>query len=77
MPLRSGTAFAPGQFVRHPDRPDWGLGQVQSAVGSRVTVSFENAGKVLVDALVVRLEEIPEADLDSGTAGPRSSARRG
>ena len=46
----------PGQFVRHPNRPDWGLGQVQSAVGERVTVNFENAGKVLVNARVISLE---------------------
>jgi len=37
--------LTPGDFVRHPTQPDWGLGQVQSAVGSRVTVNFEEAGK--------------------------------
>jgi hypothetical protein len=37
--------FEPGDFVRHPDRPDWGLGQVQSVIGERVTANFENAGK--------------------------------
>ncbi|MDE2391877.1 MAG: DUF3553 domain-containing protein, partial [Rhodospirillales bacterium] len=41
--------YEPGQYVRHPGRPDWGLGQVQSAAGKRVTVNFEHAGKVLVD----------------------------
>ncbi len=46
----------PGQFVRHPLRPEWGLGQVQSAIGDRVTVNFEEAGKVLVNASVVELE---------------------
>jgi len=35
------AAAEPGQHVRHPARPDWGLGQVQSAIGSRVTVSIE------------------------------------
>ena len=40
--------LTPGAFVRHPDRPDWGLGQVQSVTGPRVTVNFEGAGKVLV-----------------------------
>ncbi|MBO0712576.1 MAG: DUF3553 domain-containing protein [Acetobacteraceae bacterium] len=50
----------PGQFVRHPNRPDWGLGQVQSAIGERVTVNFENAGKVLVNANVIRLEILDE-----------------
>jgi len=37
--------FVPGDFVRLPDRPDWGLGQIQSVVGNRVTVNFEDAGK--------------------------------
>jgi hypothetical protein len=41
-------AFGPGTFVRHPDRPDWGLGQVQSVTGRRATVNFEGAGKVLI-----------------------------
>lgn len=45
----------PGDFVNHPDRPDWGLGQVQSVVGNRVTVNFENAGKVTINAAVVSL----------------------
>jgi hypothetical protein len=40
--------LTPGTFVRHPDRPDWGLGQVQSVTGRRVTVNFEGAGKVLI-----------------------------
>jgi hypothetical protein len=45
----------PGAYVRHPDREDWGLGQVQSVVGSRVTVDFEQAGKQALDTKVVRL----------------------
>lgn len=53
--------LSPGMLVRHPDRPDWGLGQVQSAIGQRITVNFENAGKQLINgeriALVVVEEE--------------------
>jgi alpha-D-ribose 1-methylphosphonate 5-triphosphate synthase subunit PhnG len=45
----------PGDFVRHPDRPDWGLGQVQSVIGARATVNFENAGKVTINTAVVTL----------------------
>lgn len=45
----------PGDFVRHPDQPDWGLGQVQSVIGNRATVNFENAGKVTVNMAVVSL----------------------
>jgi hypothetical protein len=54
-------ALAPGDFVRHPGRPDWGLGQIQSIIGTRITVNFENAGKLLIDGSVVELEpaELP------------------
>jgi hypothetical protein len=48
--------LVPGAFVRHPDCPDWGIGQVQSAIGARVTVNFENRGKLLIDADVIDLE---------------------
>jgi hypothetical protein len=46
--------------VRHPGQPEWGLGQVQSVIGERVTVNFEHAGKRLVNARVVALEVIEE-----------------
>lgn len=45
----------PGMFVRHPDRPDWGLGQVQSNIDSKITVNFENEGKVVIDGRRVAL----------------------
>jgi len=50
------SEFEPGAYVRHPRQPEWGLGQVQSAIGSRVTVMFENAGKVVIDTDAVTLE---------------------
>jgi hypothetical protein len=56
--------LTPGAFVVHPERPDWGLGQVQSVVGRRVTVNFENAGKLLIDSGVVALQP---ADPESST----------
>lgn len=46
----------PGMRVVNPARPDWGVGQVQSVLGNRVTVNFENAGKLLIDASLVRLD---------------------
>jgi len=57
-PVGGGVPLEPGMRVRHPDRPDWGLGQVQSVVGHRVTVNFEDAGKVLVNTAVVALEPV-------------------
>ncbi len=55
--IRPGNGLLqPGDFVRHPERPDWGLGQIQSMIGPRITVNFENAGKLLIDGTVIELE---------------------
>ena len=54
--------LTPGALVRHPQRPEWGLGQVQSAIGHRVTVNFEHQGKVVIDARHVRLELVRSAE---------------
>ena len=43
-------------LVRHPNQPDWGLGQVQSAINGRVTVNFEHAGKVVMNMSEVTLQ---------------------
>jgi Protein of unknown function (DUF3553) len=57
------SLLMPGALVRHPTQPDWGLGQVQSVIGDRVTVNFEDHGKVLINAAVVELEVVaPERD---------------
>jgi len=49
------TLLMPGTLVRHPERPDWGLGQVQSIDGHRVTVNFPHAGKktILTDVITL------------------------
>lgn len=52
----------PGMRVRHPAQPDWGIGQVQSVVGGRITVNFEHAGKLLINAAIVALEILPETE---------------
>ena len=51
----SDPFLEPGVLVRHPSRDDWGLGQVQSVAGGKVTVNFEHAGKQVIDAAAVRL----------------------
>lgn len=45
-----------GALVRHPGQPGWGLGQVQSVIGERITVNFENAGKKTIDGSQVALD---------------------
>ncbi|AOX17044.1 DUF3553 domain-containing protein [Kozakia baliensis] len=52
------TFLEPGQIVVHPDHPEWGQGQIQSVIGARVTVNFENQGKVLINAEHVFLETV-------------------
>lgn len=49
------SEIVPGAIVRHPNEPEWGRGQVQSVIGTRVTVNFEHRGKVLINAAVISL----------------------
>jgi hypothetical protein len=39
------------------------MGQVQSAIDARVTVNFENAGKILVNTTVIMLEMIDDREI--------------
>jgi hypothetical protein len=50
--------FSLGDFVTHPDRPDWGMGQVQSIVGTNVTVNFEHAGKQMINCQIITLIKV-------------------
>jgi hypothetical protein len=52
--------LVPGQLVRLPAEPDWGLGQVQSVIGDRVTINFEHAGKRLVNAALAQIEPVED-----------------
>ncbi|AXC50451.1 DUF3553 domain-containing protein [Paracoccus suum] len=45
----------PGMLVRHPGAPEWGVGQVQSRIGDKVTVNFAEAGKRVIDGRHVTL----------------------
>ena len=54
----------PGQRVRHPHQPDWGVGQVQSVIGDRITVNFPHAGKVVINARQVSLDVVEAASRD-------------
>ena len=45
----------PGSLVRHPNQPDWGVGQVQSSIGNRITVNFREVGKVVIDGTRIGL----------------------
>lgn len=55
----------PGMRVIHPAKPDWGMGQVQSRIGARITVNFEHAGKVVFNGDTVSLRLVT-GGLDRG-----------
>lgn len=52
----------PGMRVRHPGQPDWGIGQVQSNIGGKVTVNFPEAGKVVIDGNRIELMPVFDAN---------------
>ncbi|MFV0245273.1 MAG: DUF3553 domain-containing protein [Qingshengfaniella sp.] len=58
--VRLNAFLEPGSLVRHPERADWGLGQVQSVIGNRITVNFEHAGKVVIDGREIELVSVSE-----------------
>ena len=47
--------YDPGDKVINPLKKEWGIGQVQSIIGNKVTVNFENAGKKVINAKIVSL----------------------
>jgi hypothetical protein len=53
--------FQPGDFVINPNNKDWGVGQVQSIIVSKVTVNFENVGKKVINIKMVILEKIDKS----------------
>ncbi len=53
----------PGMFVRHPAAPEWGIGQVQSRIGDRITVNFAEAGKRVIDGRRVVLDIVWPQDM--------------
>ncbi|MDH3476492.1 MAG: DUF3553 domain-containing protein [Rhodospirillales bacterium] len=49
-------------LVSHPEEADWGIGQVQSVIGDRITVNFQHVGKVLINGARVTLVVIEDPD---------------
>ena len=50
--------FEPGDYVKNPANLEWSLGQVQSIIGEKVTVNFENYGKRVINIENVKLERV-------------------
>jgi len=63
--------LVPGMRVRHPGEPTWGVGQVQSVIGDRVTVNFEHAGKRLINGAIIQLDEVVPGSEESDAGQAR------
>lgn len=50
--------LAPGMFVLHPDHPEWGVGQVQSNIGGKISVNFRDQGKLVIDGSRIALTPV-------------------
>ena len=47
--------FEPGDYVINPKQKGWGVGQVQSIIKNKITVNFENVGKIVINGNIVIL----------------------
>ena len=52
--------YEPGDKVTNPQKKEWGIGQVQSIIKDKVTVNFENVGKIVINSNNVELEKISD-----------------
>ena len=50
--------FEPGDKVINPVNKEWGIVQVQSIINGKITVNFENIGKIVINAKVIQLEKL-------------------
>ena len=50
--------FEPGDKVINPLKKEWGIGQVQSIINEKITVNFENVGKIVIISNNIKLEKI-------------------
>ena len=49
--------FEPGDKVFNTNNKEWGIGQVQSIIKEKATVTFENAGIKVINLKNIRLEK--------------------
>jgi len=54
--------YEPGDLVINPENRSWGTGQIQSIIKDKVTASFENVGKKVINSKVIILQKINSLD---------------
>tara|TARA_B100001996_G_C18545925_1_gene548874 strand:+ start:165 stop:353 length:189 start_codon:yes stop_codon:yes gene_type:complete len=56
--------FEPGDKVINPLNKEWGIGQVQSIVNSKITVNFENVGKKVINSNNIVLHKLEKNEFN-------------
>ena len=51
-------SYEPGDFMINPKNRNWGIGQIQSIIGNKVTANFENTGKKVINTNEIILKKI-------------------
>ncbi len=54
--------FEPSDKVINPANKDWGIGQIQSIIKEKVTVNFENVGKIVINSKNIQLKKVDNFD---------------
>ena len=54
--------YEPGDYVVNPNKKSWGIGQIQSIIGNKTTVNFENVGKKVINNKLIILEKIKKIE---------------
>ena len=49
MQSKTHTELSPGVFVINKKRNDWGIGQIQSSIGDKITINFEHVGRKAIN----------------------------
>ena len=50
--------YEPGDYVINSNDKSWGIGLIQSVIKNKVTVSFENVGKKVINSDKITLKKI-------------------
>ena len=68
------AGLLPGEWVALQGQESWGPGQIQSVIGNRITVNFENAGKQVIDITAAKLVAVSAInDVEEPAASSRSN----
>ena len=58
MQINFHSDLSPGVYVVNENQDNWGIGQIQSSIGGKITINFEHVGKKVINAKKIKLKVI-------------------